>query len=100
MNRQIETLENAVEFIEAKQEMELIQLTAKQEITTAKALAKAKTEFIIPDGEIIDFKEAVLIAYAGFLRVLELPNFISEATGAKYDTIGGAMYISNKAKRL
>ncbi|MFK7949940.1 MAG: RluA family pseudouridine synthase [Saprospiraceae bacterium] len=42
MNRQIETLENAIEFIEAKQELEVIQLTAKQEITAAKVLAKAK----------------------------------------------------------
>ena len=42
MNRQIEALENAVEFIEAKQELEIIKLTAKQEIAAAKALAKAK----------------------------------------------------------
>ena len=41
MNRQIETLENAIAFIEAKQELEIIQLTSRQEISAAKALAKA-----------------------------------------------------------
>ena len=41
MNRQVEVLESAIAFIEAKQELEVIQLTSKQEITVAKALAKA-----------------------------------------------------------
>jgi len=50
----------------------------------------------IPDDTIIDYKEAILIAYAGYLRKLEKPNFVSQATGAKNDSIGGALYLSHK----
>lgn len=51
-------------------------------------------ELILPLKEIIDFKEAILIAYAGFLRVLKENNMISQVTGAKRDSIGGCIYLS------
>lgn len=47
----------------------------------------------IPDPVIIDFKEAILIAYAGYLRMQGKKNFVSTATGASADTCGGAVYI-------
>ena len=49
-------------------------------------------EIVIPEPTIIDNKEAILIAYAAYLRYLGQPNFISQATGAKADVIGGALY--------
>jgi len=52
-----------------------------------------KIQFVIPKKEIIDFKEAVLIAYASYLRLSMKTNFIADATGAQRDTIGGAHYI-------
>ena len=48
---------------------------------------------IVPNPQIIDFKESVLIAYAGYLRILEQSNMISEVTGAKRDSIGGCIYL-------
>lgn len=51
-------------------------------------------DLILPLREIIDFKEAILIAYAGFLRVLEENNMISQVTGARRDSIGGCIYLS------
>ena len=49
-------------------------------------------EVILPESTIIDNKEAILIAYAAYLRYLGKPNFISKATGASADVIGGALY--------
>ncbi len=48
----------------------------------------------LPDKLVIDSKEAVLIAYASYLRWHGRLNFVSSATGADRDTIGGAIYLS------
>ncbi len=50
-------------------------------------------ELVIPDTSIIDNKEAILIAYAGLLRYLGKPNFISSVTGARKDVSGGELYL-------
>jgi anhydro-N-acetylmuramic acid kinase len=47
---------------------------------------------IIPDPEIIDFKEALIFAFLGVLRYKGIPNCLSEVTGAKLDNCGGAIY--------
>ncbi|HHH54361.1 MAG TPA: anhydro-N-acetylmuramic acid kinase, partial [Bacteroidetes bacterium] len=49
---------------------------------------------IIPDNLIIDFKEALMIAYMGYLRVNKLNNVLSSVTGAARDSVGGAMCIA------
>ncbi|MCO5248522.1 MAG: anhydro-N-acetylmuramic acid kinase [Chitinophagales bacterium] len=49
-------------------------------------------EIIIPDLEIIDFKEALIIAFVGWMRYLNKNNFLSSVTGAKNDSMGGAIY--------
>lgn len=51
-------------------------------------------EIMIPKKEIIDFKEAILIALLGVLRMEDLPNALSTVTGAKRDSVGGAIYKS------
>jgi len=52
-------------------------------------------DFIIPKQEIIDFKEAILMALLGVLRMEGIPNSMSSVTGAKRNSIGGAIYNSN-----
>ena len=47
----------------------------------------------VSESTLVDFKEALLMAYLGFLRVLEKPNVISSVTGAAKDSIGGAVYL-------
>jgi len=42
-----------------------------------------------PSPLIVDFKEALLIALAGALRLEGLPNFLPETTGARAAAIGG-----------
>jgi len=47
-------------------------------------------------GEIIDFKESILMAYMAYLRLNGLPNFLNTASGAKKNSIGGAWYVGGK----
>jgi len=52
----------------------------------------APIEFILPEREIIDFKEAIMIALMGVLRLENVANCLSSVTGARMDTIGGAIH--------
>jgi anhydro-N-acetylmuramic acid kinase len=46
----------------------------------------------IPQKEIVDFKEAIIFAFLGLLRVKGERNIFAGATGATRDNIGGALY--------
>jgi anhydro-N-acetylmuramic acid kinase len=48
--------------------------------------------FHLPDSEIIDYKECLLMAYLGYLTMHGLPYGINNITGASVDTIGGAIF--------
>ena len=50
----------------------------------------------IPNKEIILFKEAILMALMGVLRIENKPNCFASVTGAKWDTIGGAVHQGKK----
>ena len=50
---------------------------------------KSKAEFIVPDSEIISYKEAMVFAFMGLLRWLQKPNILSTATGAGQDVCSG-----------
>ncbi|MDX2002433.1 MAG: anhydro-N-acetylmuramic acid kinase [Chitinophagales bacterium] len=49
-------------------------------------------EVVVPDKETVKFKEAVLMALMGVLRVRNQINCFSSVTGASKDSIGGAIY--------
>lgn len=49
-------------------------------------------QVIIPDDKTIDFKEAIIFAFLGFLRANNLPNCLASVTGAQRDSCGGGMY--------
>ncbi len=53
---------------------------------------KINLEIVIPSKEIIQFKEAALMALLGVLRMENIPNCMASVTGARRDTIGGAIY--------
>lgn len=53
---------------------------------------KLRLDLIIPDENLIDFKEAILFAFLGALRITNSPNCLSSVTGASLDNIGGAVY--------
>ncbi len=63
---------------------------------------KTKTEIIIPNSKIINFKEALIFAFLGVLRIRNENNILKTVTGAKTDSMGGALYgnFSKLIKRL
>ncbi|MBN1651204.1 MAG: anhydro-N-acetylmuramic acid kinase [Bacteroidales bacterium] len=53
-----------------------------------------RAELVMPSPEIIDFKEALIFAFLGVLRIENNINTLKEVTGAKAHSIGGAVYKS------
>ncbi len=47
---------------------------------------------VLPSVEIISYKEAIIFAFLGLLRKLEISNSLSSVTGAKSDSIGACIY--------
>ena len=50
-------------------------------------------EYLTPDRQLIDFKEAALIALCALLRLEHLPNSLASATGADHDTVNGSLWV-------
>jgi anhydro-N-acetylmuramic acid kinase len=60
-------------------------------------LASIGVEATVPANEIIDFKEAVIMALIGVLRWREEYNVLASVTGASRNSIGGAVWIGQEA---
>ena len=50
------------------------------------------SKITIPDPKIIEYKEALIFAFLGLLRVLKINNCYSSVTGAKKDHCSGKIY--------
>ncbi len=57
-----------------------------------------ETAVVIPQQELINFKEALVFGFLGVLRVEELPNTLSSVTGSLYNNIGGCVYLGGQKK--
>lgn len=55
-----------------------------------------KGEVIVPDALVVNFKEALIFAFLGYLRLTGQINTLCSVTGATADSIGGAVYYSTK----
>lgn len=58
-----------------------------------KIMQYSATEVILPDKNIVNYKEALIFALLGLLRWQEKPNCLPSVTGATKAAIGGAMYL-------
>jgi anhydro-N-acetylmuramic acid kinase len=55
--------------------------------------AHTRVKLIIPDPDIVNFKEAVVFAFLGLLRMQAKPNSLATVTGASHNVSGGAVYL-------
>ncbi len=53
-------------------------------------------EPVVPENELIDFKEALVMALLGVLRWREENNVLASVTGARRDSIGGAVWLGQE----
>jgi anhydro-N-acetylmuramic acid kinase len=60
-------------------------------IERVEKLSKAK--ILIPDSETINFKEALIFAFLGVLRIRNEINCLSSVTGAKRDHSTGVIFL-------
>ncbi len=60
-------------------------------------LATLNITVTVPDADIINYKEAVIMALMGTLRWREEYNVLSSVTGAKQNSIGGALWLGTEA---
>ena len=52
----------------------------------------SNSELIIPNSEIVNFKEAIIFAFLGILKLRNQTNCLSSVTGAKRDCSGGDIF--------
>lgn len=60
-------------------------------------LSPLGVEVTVPDNQLVDFKEALVMALIGVLRWREENNVFASVTGASRDSIGGAVWIGQDA---
>ena len=58
-----------------------------------KELEPYKVAVVVPDGQTVKFKEALVMALIGTLRWREEVNVLTSVTGASRDSVGGALWI-------
>ncbi len=58
-----------------------------------KELAELNISVVVPDAQVVKFKEALVMALIGTLRWREEINVLSSVTGASRDSVGGALWI-------
>jgi len=102
-----DALHTAVHYIsyQVQQSLEKHQLTNEKMLVTGggvkntfllkclETYCNKNVTLIVPESEIIDFKEALIFAFMGFLFSKGENNCLKSVTGAKSDNIGGYLYL-------
>lgn len=59
----------------------------------ASQLEPFKVEVVVPNEDIVKYKEALIMALIGVLRWREESNVLHTVTGAKHNSVGGALWL-------
>lgn len=62
-------------------------------IETLKEKLDKQIEIIVPEKQIIEFKEALIFAFMGVLRLENQINILSSVTGSRKDSCGGILFL-------
>lgn len=54
-------------------------------------MVQSYCKIVIPDSQLISYKEAIVFALLGYLRVTSQTNTLASVTGARVDSIGGTI---------
>ncbi len=60
-------------------------------------LEELNIEVIVPDAKLVNYKEALIMAFIGVLRWRQENNVLSSVTGSARDSIGGALWTGQEA---
>ncbi|MBM3416903.1 MAG: anhydro-N-acetylmuramic acid kinase [Bacteroidetes bacterium] len=60
-------------------------------------LKERNMDVVVPEGKLVNFKEALIMAFIGVLRWRQENNVFASVTGAKCDSIGGALWTGQEA---
>ncbi|MGQ0740090.1 MAG: anhydro-N-acetylmuramic acid kinase [Bacteroidota bacterium] len=60
-------------------------------------LAKLNIEVLVPEKKLVNYKEALIMAFIGVLRWRQEYNVLASVTGAARDSIGGALWTGQEA---
>jgi anhydro-N-acetylmuramic acid kinase len=66
---------------------------AHNEFLIQKLRENYEGEIILPNKDLIDYKEAIIFAFLGVLRYLEIPNTSTKVTNANKGSCSGAIYL-------
>ena len=55
--------------------------------------ANTRVQLIVPDPKTVNYKEALVFAFLGLLRMQAKPNSLASVTGASHNVSGGAVYL-------
>ena len=69
------------------------------EISSASSqkLEKLDIELVVPDANLVSYKEALIMAFIGVLRWRQEFNVLSSVTGASRNSIGGVLWTGEEA---
>lgn len=57
-------------------------------------------QVIVPESSLVSFKEALIFAFMGVLKLHHIPNALSSVTGASRDSCTGVVYIPKRKGKL
>ena len=63
----------------------------------ADLLNEKEITIVVPDEQLVQYKEALIMALMGVLRWREEANVLCSVTGAAQNSIGGALWLGTEA---